>query len=439
MMRRALLALGLVAGLAASCIETFRAGEDAISTVDAGSTPDADAPSQDGASVRAAATVRGTVSYRGRPAAGVPVLIVGHASVVSDGNGRFSVPDVTPPYTVATRVGSPEGIWVYMGVRTVEPWLKTYDVGTEYKSRAAITLRGGAGINYVTPPSAGHAVSLAFAAPHEQSLNWNLNQPSPPFDFLLQWHTEANPQAKLHAIQYPIDGTGAATSFPFYGSVSLNGLPSDGGPLSVEIPVAPVLETSTMRVDIRPPPGFTVKASAGGVAVGTNVALVTASGTSTSFNLMIPRLGLPFFVESLIENSAGSWIREAQYDVPLQSTALTLNPKPPPTWVTPNNGAAGVSSTPAFVWTAEGGGPYMLQVGSPTSRNATVFVIYTDAPNPTWPNLEPLAAGLNRGTAYRATLLAPREFTDVDAIVGPVLTTPRLTEMNEFVSFQTAP
>lgn len=114
-------------------------------------------------------TVNGTVNRQRSVAAavepdvGVSVAIEGHATVVTDGAGRFTVPDVEPPYDVVVFDATKGDLALVLGLTRADPVL----AGTRpensglHSTWTAGSVTGGVG----WPPPAAHETIVSFAIP----------------------------------------------------------------------------------------------------------------------------------------------------------------------------------------------------------------------------------------------------------------------------------
>jgi hypothetical protein len=113
-------------------------------STEAGASPTAAAGEESGGaggSVSESGTVSGTViDFWKHPLANVPVGI-GSVTAITDRDGKFSIPDVTPPYDIWLRIETPSPgyAWVYLGLTHLTPTLQVED-GTATARSASLTL-----------------------------------------------------------------------------------------------------------------------------------------------------------------------------------------------------------------------------------------------------------------------------------------------------------
>ena len=85
-----------------------------------------------------------TVTTQGYPLPNAIVLVVGRPQVVSDAQGAFTVPDVTPPYTAAiVDPSSPQIAVTFVGLTTTAPVLGGSGAGMPNHATVAGTVSGG--------------------------------------------------------------------------------------------------------------------------------------------------------------------------------------------------------------------------------------------------------------------------------------------------------
>ena len=146
-----------------------------------------------GGSVIESGTVSGTViDFWKHPLANVPIGI-GSMTTITDRDGKFSIPDVTPPYDIWLRIETPAPgyAWVYLGLTNLTPTLQVQDGNTTARSASVTLYADGAEFD---PED---TVSYAVGSPDGAYSNTVGSTGSNPYP---GWDGPAMTNASIHAL-----------------------------------------------------------------------------------------------------------------------------------------------------------------------------------------------------------------------------------------------
>ncbi len=354
--------------------------------------------------------VTGTVvDDYGIPIAGETVVIEsdgGTQTVVSDGDGGFSVPNVFTPYT-ATVVESTQAVQ-YQGLTRQNPSLNALlSLPQNHSSTLSGSFTGG---SYPEGPSA-NTVFLFSSPQTTASLG---NQPSGNYSVPVTWAGPSTTVGTLYALQIQSGATGLPTSYPGYGTVGVQF--QDMGTLSQNIALSSVTTGTFSGAIESVPSGYTLSFVAVSLvpASGVNMAAVFDSSANTSFAYEVPSISN---TEISVTAAATSAVGEFSYILQTGLSAnatVTLNIPAAPTLISPANAATGVTAATPFSWTPFPSGIHEFQA-TPTG-SGPAFYIFTAS---TSVDLADAGLPLPASAGYSWHVVGFAPLTTVDELAEP--------------------
>ncbi len=371
----------------------------------------------------AAISVRGTVLDMGRsPLAGVPVLIGDHPLALTDTSGQFTVPNVSPPYTVTVLLGTSKTVVIYEGLSRPDPTIVAGDP-TAQPRQAGIqgTLAGGGGYPEaaLTRTSVQLAAAALFASTPEYSQAGGNTFILPPQCNL--WTGPATIHGTLHALQYthkaandfkPIDYKG-------YGTLTNVAITEGDNEVAKQITLGPIGKVS-FSASVTAPADYAVTQKRLRLTVGGQVAIDLPKETQPSPDIHYP---LPAIGDAKVrvvvsaENATtGAVSTTTKNELPLDAANATIGILPSPTLVLPVDKATGVTMNTPFSWTKLDGGVHVfVLIAGPSNPHYQIVTAATEARLP-----DLASAGIQPppGTTYNWAVVAVAPFASVDAYAG---------------------
>jgi hypothetical protein len=351
-------------------------------------------------------TINGRVlSQRRAPVPNVPVYIIGKAPVNTDADGRFSIPNVTPPYTIAVVNNADLQVYVFTGVTRTDPTLTYIGFGfdTTRTSQYAGTLHGG---SYPQPPN--HTTAITLESPVATPIAVAADSA---FSVNLQWFGQPSLSGTIHAFQWQTTG-GLPSAYTGYGTAPNVTITNGGSVSGASINISRPGDT-TASGTITLPGGYTQTGRQVGLRAGQTAAFAVAADPSAapSFSYTMPRSFLGFFI-SIAAGGAGSQVSYYKYLQPGSSNAVTV---PAGIQLTlPPNATTNVDTGTVFSWTPFTGTVYLaiFQGAAPTSPD---YYILTGGTSASIPNFGSIGFGLPTSAGYSWEVYA---FTPVAGVDG---------------------
>lgn len=376
------------------------------------------------------------------------VLIVGHAPVYADADGRFSIRGVRRPYDLAVGLLTERAALVYARLTRADPTIvvpPSIAFPEPHFASYSGAVTGGPGP--LQPANHKAAVLFESAAAQAEGLVGN----SYGFTLVARWRGPTTTTGTLHALQWQQDPiSGLPVDYTAYGSApgfTINsGETASGASVAISAPVA----EGALGGSVTTPPGVEVVAKSLRVGFGTSalfspaLRLLSDSGDATAFSYVTPALpGATFSltVDLVRGQSAGRVVRTGFGP---NASGVAIDAPVLPALVSPAEGATGVGSATQFSWTPTGGAIYLLsiiytgtQLFIPYAPN---FYVFTTDTAVTLPTLSALGMTAYRGTPYVWEVRAWAPVGSVDGIAVPSWFTPRgdaISTVSERRSFTT--
>lgn len=408
-----LVCLALLASLAVGCgtsaTEATDGGPDETptDTPDAGdaseperpSSPDAGAP--DAEAPRPQTVTGVVVSSVDQPLRGIGVKITGKPPVVADDSGRFSVPDVLPPYDLTVyETGESPSAHVFVGLSTPTPRvIPAWKLVTNEGGRAKVTgtigaVSAGEGarvcVEGVTRAVYGCAEVAAGAGAYTiQPASWT--------------DDVSTVEVRVHALRFK-GSDGSVTSYTGYGAAS--GTLTGGSTATLDVTLGAPPATTTVTASLVPPAGMARSGLGAGVTLPSGVTLVVGAANASTVDLtkplafLMPALpGATFTIFGAAEGAASNAIGWE----PAVAAAGTAAPKlvALPAWISPSDGATDLTTqTPLELDAPFGTQLTVLCKPEGAGSGRPTFVVSTVKSTLTLPDLADLGLSLPPAVTY---------------------------------------
>lgn len=315
------------------------------------------------------ATVVGTVTNRaGQPVPVVPIVVEGHAPVLTDAAGRFRVEGVSVPYTLVLIRELGQRAQVFRNLTRLDP---TFPVNVSFTQRsAALSGTTSGGVGFPTPPDYVSAISVGTAQESSQgggALNpangdWNIPN--------LRWEGSLSTTAIFCALQYHHNASGLVDDITGLATLSVP-IAHGESRSDFELALGPV-GTAVISGTVNAPPGYTFVGKLVYLqhANGNVIPLPPDPGPLGAFSLVtVDSADVSTALIVSLVGPAGGNVVVVRADIPAPSSGLALDVPSETSLMAPSDAAVGVGyETPftvssgtdrlyRFLWTPQGSGP----------------------------------------------------------------------------------
>ena len=376
-------------------------------------------------SVATTLTLHGRVLDMTRVAAtGIPVVVTGQPSVITDSDGAFTVLNVTPPYDITVVDPTAKVATVYKGLTLATPSLVLWR-NTPY-NRAAMSLSG-----FVTGGQSPYCAGLVcttvfFESPEGYGITGTSSTGAYSMTTTFQstapvWRGPSATVGALHAfeLQFPAGGS-FPTGYLGYGEVP-NVTVADKGSFTQNVAMSPI-GTLTLAGSVVAPSGYSVieKQLILKLTAPDRVGLRLADDTSTNagFNFVGPEIHDSTFTVSVVAGDAkGTTGTVVHPRINATTTSLDLEIPAGPALILPVNNATGLGLGTTFSWQPFTGGVNLLvvQPSSSSSSNPT-FAVFTPEATASIPDLRSIGLTLPSSAAYYWSVYGYAPVASIDAM-----------------------
>ncbi len=385
---------------------------ETTATVTASAAPGLSAPASITVVPPAEVTVAGRVlGVPGNPLAGVTVAI-GTRTTLTDADGHFSIPGVTPPYDLTlVAPGDPPMAGVYQGLTRPDPTLVfvLFDgLGTSHSGVVSGSVTGGDPI-----PSAGEFTRAVFSSPEATGL---VTLDSKDFTLPLAWFGPTTTIGTVHLLQWKSAERGAPpTADTAFGTVTAvrvtDGETAPAGEIPLFDPGA-----ASISGDVVPPAGATVisKDLALEFADHATLPLGADASNDSHFTLQVPaNITLTAVVTAVAEFFAtGSLTFRREPGIARGATAVSIVLPAAALPSAPADESTGVSPSTEFRWSQVPGGVYLILFNGPGTKPS--YYVVTAGTSTRIPDLTALGAGLPSASRYAWFVVRYAPFASVD-------------------------
>lgn len=358
-------------------------------------------------------------------------VAIGGKTRVTDAEGRFSIPGVTPPYDLAVASsGIPPTAGVYHGLTRPDPTLVFLfsAAGTE-PSTGVLSGRvlGGDPI-----PSDGEFTGAVFASPETSRF---ITLGSRDYSLQLSWFGPTTTIGTVHVLQWKSPGGGRPpTSYTGFSSVTAVRVTDQSatGDASVQL-FDP--GTTSIAGDLVAPAGSAVSSRSLILEFADHALLPLGSDLDgdTHFSYPVPRnVTLTAVVTATAEFPSGAGVFRRESGIARGATDVGVVLPLPALPSTPDDGSADVSASTDFRWSPFVGGVHLL-VFNGTATTPSYYVV-TGETSTRIPDLPALGAALPPATSFSWFVVGLGPLASVDDYTGIGALIPPLGSLDESIS-----
>jgi hypothetical protein len=348
-----------------------------------------------------------------RPIAGATVLVESQ-NALSDSNGQFSIPNVTPPYDLTVVVMSPNKVGVlFQGLRRADPTILV-------PGGHAIPNSGNVTGNVTAVYPLGTLTEktvVAWGSPEIPVLPPITEINNAPYTLNLSWVGPSSTTGTVHALQWQLNANHLPSQYTGYGTAP-GVTVSSSGTTNADVAMS-ALSASTISGSVSIPASFTIdsKSFAIDFGDGAEIALGSDNTPSASFSYPFPAVSGASATVRAQASLSGDASEIQLFGIAPGTNNLALNVPTPSTATLPADMAANVGTNTDFSWTPMSGTVYVLQVQGPSG--APSYYVITAATTARIPDLAPQGLGLPAASQYSWNVLAVGPWASVDEIAGP--------------------
>ena len=298
-----------------------------------------------GGAANESGTVTGTViDFWKHPLANVPIGI-GSTTAITDRDGKFSIPDVTPPYDIWLRIETPAPgyAWVYLGLNHFTPTLQVQD-GNVTARTASITLYAD-GAEFDAEDTVSYTIGTPDGS-HSSTIGSTGSNPYP------SWDGPAMTSATIHALWWARQpDTTAPGPESYLAYTTQTAAVADSGDYEYHLDLSPnpvparvVQGTVRRTIDESPQNFLFLRFASNGV-----IALSRDSASTANLAYTVPEIA---DAEVVVAASQGD--SSGPYGVAhavASASNLSLEPPTPPNVISPAASVVNVGPDTQFEWT----------------------------------------------------------------------------------------
>jgi hypothetical protein len=291
-------------------------------------------------------TVTGTViDFWRHPLANVPIGI-GSMTAITDREGKFSIPDVTPPYDIWLRIETqgPGYAWVYLGLNQLTPTLQV-ETGNVTTRTASVTLYAD-GAEFDAEDTVSYTIGTPDGS-HSSTIGSTGSNPFP------SWDGPAMTSASIHALWWARQPDATAPGPESYlAYATQTAVFADSGDYEYNLDLSPspvparvVQGTVTRTLDESPYNLLFLRFASNGT-----MALSKDTAATTNFAYTVPDIAGAEVVVAASQGSSNGGPYGLAYAVASGSN-VSLEPPTPPNVISPAASVTDVGPDTEFEWT----------------------------------------------------------------------------------------
>jgi hypothetical protein len=364
--------------------------------------------------VPAPITVSGTLVNMNNLPVGSAAVTIGTQNTLSGADGKFTLSNVTPPYTLVA-ISNKIAV-VYQELTATNPVIVFFNATPTLPNSGTVT-------GSISPAPASTSTSIATWGSPETSIFANYDYfSSNPYSINMSWLGPASTTGNVHVLQEVLDSTtNYPTSYPGYGM-------AQGVVLTAANVVAPTINMVSISVDSLsgtvslPSPEYFVALSLMSATFSDGATALLGSKFSSmdaGFTRSTPSgIGATIDVGVIAENANNSISSTMISGLASNATNAQLTILAASEPGLPTDSATGITTTTQFTWTPFAGGVNFITFTPTTNTNPTYYVV-TPATTITIPDLSTLGLGLPvGGQGYNWQVWGFAPFANVDAFAS---------------------
>jgi hypothetical protein len=352
------------------------------------------------------------VDLFGNPAPGITVSVA-EQSTVSDANGRFSLPNVSPPYVLtAVSVRANEAV-IYEGLTRSDPTIQWLQSLSSFDRRGEIlgTIDGGVPIDALTN------LVITFRAPEAQGPPGYLLTTTTTYALPVAWNGPQTITGSVRALEVT-RLRGLPTAFPGYAVRIGVPIPDGVNTPGVDLPLTPP-SVGSIGGAYSLPAGYSFlgKGVALGFGDGAFIGVGFDDGQELDFSYTLPfNIDATAMVGASATGPGGVVVGRQETGIAVGATGLVLALPQGAPIIGPTDGTTSVDGQTEFSWNAFPGGIFTVDfIAAHGDPNFRVVTRATRTTIPQIPSL-PLPAVPSQ---YEWNVSAAAPFASVDKVAGP--------------------
>lgn len=368
--------------------------------------------------VDASVTISGIVlAADGRPLPNARLAVHGLPETTSGGDGRFTVPGVTPPYDVTLFHATDASTVTYLGVTEAEPTLVLFgpQPGAPNDVAVAGTVSGGT----TFPQPAAHLTRVAFGSDLARA-EIDASGTTGHYEFVsLTWRGAATLPGALHALQWRHDAGGLPVDYVGHGYRPVTLDAGAGTHAGQDMALLGPIAEGSLSGTVTLPASYGILGRALSVTFDDGASITTAlqgplPGPAFAYATPdLPGADMAIVVVALHEGlQEGSIV--ARTGLPATAAGVTIAVPGAPQLVLPAADAVGVGLASEFSWSAAAG----VSALSFTSPGHHGYAVITAGDRAMLPDLSAYGVTLPPGVAYQWRVLGFPALAGIDDVVG---------------------
>ena len=357
------------------------------------------------------------VGANGQPIPEVPVVVPGHPPSVTDGNGYFTITNVSSPYTLVVVDGKYKRALVYRGLTRPDPtltWLGS-SPGTPHEG----TLQGSLIPWSSVSPGVRATARVAFSSSAVAS-DAAVNLDSGSFSLHNSWFGPPSITGTIYALTWTYDVNNLPTTFEYFGRRT--NVPLGAGQTNTnQDDTLNVVPTGFVSGTTSVPAGYTITSLRVYAVFESRAGIMVLNDFSPSPSFFYSAPGVPgvtLMLLTIASKPSGEIVESFISGLPVSASNVAVQLPAAPGLILPIDNASGVNSRTPFMWTPSSGGVHLLEINS-SAPGASTFIILTSALQDSIPDLSWAGLSLPLSTAYQWAVLRIAPFASVDAAAGP--------------------
>jgi hypothetical protein len=353
------------------------------------------------------------VDLFGNPAPGITVSVA-EQSTVSDANGRFSLPNVSPPYGLtAVSVRANEAV-VYEGLTRSDPTIQWRQSLSSFGRRGQIlgTIDAGVPIDALT------RTRIVFRAP-EALAPPAFFPTTTTYGLSVMWNGAQTITGSVHALQVTTDVLGGLpTAFPGYGVRTDVPIFDGSNTPGVDLPLSPP-SVGSIGGAFSLPAGYSFlgRSHSLGFADGASIPVGGDNGQELVFSYTLPsNIDATAIIDAQATGPGGVIVNRRETGIAVGTTGLVIALPQGAPIIGPTDGTTSVDGQTEFSWNAFPGGVFTVDFFG--NQGAPSFHVVTRATRTTIPQIPSLPLPVVP-TQYTWRLFAAAPFASMDEAAGP--------------------
>jgi hypothetical protein len=365
-----------------------------------------------------------------QPVPGVPVKI-GTASVNTDSDGKFTIPNVKTPYDAIVVINAVQQGYVFKGLTRADPTLQVFEYkGTLKMAQVQGNLTGGAALAATNP--ADTYTKIFFGSPEAYNGVYRLNPTDPatygPFN--QYWSNTPATTGKVYALEYKVNAKSLPIDYTGFGFT--DAVLSTSSPLStVKVDMSEGVNDETLTGTVSLPAKYNlnwrqmyVKPSSDGGTQVVNESPMNNSPfsytTPSRSSVGLSAVTITVAAEALTTNVTGGTDTVDVWKTGLAPDAKSVILTMPqvPSQVLPAKDALGVTTATPFSFSGQPGAVQVVTF-QPLAAGNPIYYVVTSGSNAQIPNLTDLGLGLPASTQYDWFVKGFAPYGSTDVASGP--------------------